>query len=153
MPGGREIAFLGLFQHAHDYSLVTSQNPARPGETLIGYLTGLPGTNPPVPTGEAAPSSPPAIVPQFTMRGVPGWDIYTIRLGNLDTNNPIEVTPSFLGLVPGLAGVFQVNFTVPLAWSGGSTWLNLTRDRWGGMFSGGRPIINSSAPVFLPITQ
>jgi hypothetical protein len=31
---------LGIFQHWPDYSLVTEDNPARPGEILITYLTG-----------------------------------------------------------------------------------------------------------------
>lgn len=35
--------FFGVFQHADDYSLVTAQNPARRGEAIIAYLTGLPG--------------------------------------------------------------------------------------------------------------
>lgn len=55
---------LAAFQHAADYSLVTEQNPAHPGEVLVGYLTGLPGTDPTVPTGEASPFSPLAVVPQ-----------------------------------------------------------------------------------------
>ena len=33
---------VGLFQHAHNNSLVTSDNPARAGEVVVAYLTGLP---------------------------------------------------------------------------------------------------------------
>lgn len=50
-----QVGNLGAVQHASDFSLVTEQNPARPGEVLVGYLTGLPVTQPTVPTGEAAP--------------------------------------------------------------------------------------------------
>jgi uncharacterized protein (TIGR03437 family) len=48
----------GAFQHASDYSVVTDANPAHAGETVIGYLTGLAGTVPVVPTGQASPFSP-----------------------------------------------------------------------------------------------
>jgi len=45
----------GIFQHGTDYSLVTKDNPAKPGEILVTYLTGTPSSldfN--VPTGEPA---------------------------------------------------------------------------------------------------
>ena len=54
----------GIFQHGSDYSLVTTVNPARVGETIVGYATGLEPPNPPVPAGEATPLSPLYFVPQ-----------------------------------------------------------------------------------------
>jgi len=54
----------GAFQHATDYSAITPANPAKPSETVVGYLTGLGVTMPAVPTGQASPYSPLAIVPQ-----------------------------------------------------------------------------------------
>lgn len=119
----------GVFQHAADYSLVTPENPARPGEELIGYATGLVGSLPRVPTGEAAPFSPLAIV--LEQMTAPGFneDYYRLRL----TDNPnrptqtLEIRPAFLGMAPGLAGVYQVNFRVPESWPGGSTWVRLYR--------------------------
>jgi uncharacterized protein (TIGR03437 family) len=54
----------GALQHAADFSLVTAANPAHAGETEIGYLTGLAGTEPVVPAGQASPYSPLAVVPQ-----------------------------------------------------------------------------------------
>jgi uncharacterized protein (TIGR03437 family) len=51
----------GLFVHSGDGSLVTDENPAREGETISAFLTGMrTETDPPVATGEPAPSSPPA---------------------------------------------------------------------------------------------
>jgi uncharacterized protein (TIGR03437 family) len=91
----------GAFQHASDYSVVTVENPARPGETIIGYLTGLAGTTPVVPTGQASPFSPLAIVPQSP---VPRLNQYTVFPGT--------ATIGFLGLAPGLVGVYQLNFTL-----------------------------------------
>ena len=45
-------------QHNADYSLVSSTNPAKPGEYLIIYLVGMGPTNPSVPTGAPAPGLP-----------------------------------------------------------------------------------------------
>ena len=94
----------GAFQHATDYSSVTIANPAHGGETIIGYLTGLPRTVPVVPTGQASPFSPLAVVPQTIPISTSFVDLYTVR--------PSAVT-NFLGLAPGLVGVYQVNFILP----------------------------------------
>ena len=59
----------GIFQHSRDYSLVTQANPATAGETIVAYLTGLPTAQPPVPTGQATPSSPLSVVPQEPASG------------------------------------------------------------------------------------
>jgi uncharacterized protein (TIGR03437 family) len=91
-------------QHA-DYSLVTANHPAHAGETLMVYLTGMHGTTPEVPTGEAAPFDPLAVVPQIEQVAVA--DIVRISFAG------IEVQPQFAGLVPGMAGVYQINFVVP----------------------------------------
>ena len=34
-----------ISQHSGDYSLVTEENPAKPGETVIAFLTGIPAAN------------------------------------------------------------------------------------------------------------
>jgi len=77
--------------------LNTATAPASSGDTLEIYCAGLGGVNPAVPDGSAAPASPPA-----------------------RTINPVTVTiggqsaaVSFAGLVPGFAGLYQVNVTVP----------------------------------------
>jgi len=139
---------LGIFQHAADYSLVTTDNPARPGETIIGYLTGVPvRTVPEVPTGEAAPLSPLSLVPRIleppTFRGSDGY--FTVRFGS------VSVVPTFFGLAPGLAGVFQLNFTVPSSGNQGSVRVVLNRQRYP-IFSIGLESIDST-PVLLPIAQ
>lgn len=89
-------------------------NPAQVGEALATYGTGLGATNPAVAAGTGAPSSPPArtvVTPR-------------VVIGNRDA------TVTFSGLVPGLAGVYQVNIIVPpgltpglqgIAWIVGNT--------------------------------
>ena len=76
---------------------VTSASPARPGETLVVYLTGLGQVNGSVATGQAAPFSTltPVLAP------------VAVEFGDR------SVTPFFAGLTPGLVGVDQVNVVVP----------------------------------------
>ncbi|MCH7978677.1 MAG: hypothetical protein IH935_06830 [Acidobacteria bacterium] len=71
--------------------------PAQPGGVVSIYTTGLGATNPPVPSGEAAPADPLARV--------------EIPVTALIGGNPATV--SFAGLAPGFVGVFQVNVEVP----------------------------------------
>jgi uncharacterized protein (TIGR03437 family) len=89
---GRIIA-----QHA-DFTLVDSTKPAKAGETIILYLTGLGATNPAVASGQPAPSSPaPATVtipPTVTLDGQPANFV-------------------FAGLTPGGVGLYQINLTIP----------------------------------------
>ncbi|MBS1824718.1 MAG: hypothetical protein JST93_05320 [Acidobacteria bacterium] len=141
----------GVFQHASDFSLVTAENPARPGETIIAYLTGIPvRTVPEVPTGEPSPSSPPALVPRVLEPiTFPRSEAYfTMRFVG-PTRAP-EVAPGFLGLAPGLAGVFQANFTVPSTVELGLIRLFFVRHRWVGL-GGSSPETIQSTQVFIPI--
>lgn len=76
---------------------MSSASPARPGEALVIYLTGLGQVRGYVATGQAAPSSPLAAVVAPV----------EVDLGNR------ALTPFFAGLTPGLVGVSQVNVMVP----------------------------------------
>jgi uncharacterized protein (TIGR03437 family) len=72
-------------------------HPAKAGETLEIYGTGLGKTDPMVIAGVASPASPPArslFMPNVIIGDAPA-------------------TVTFAGLVPGLAGVYQVNAVVP----------------------------------------
>lgn len=95
----------GVFQHASDYTLVTPDNPASPGESLIGYATGLPTPSPAVPTGQAVPLSPLYPVPQ-TAEGLTGTTL------NLLVQDNVPLSVGFMGLAPGEVGVYQINFTL-----------------------------------------
>lgn len=124
---------LGAFQHSADFSLVTEQNPAHTGEVLVGYLTGLPGTQPVVPTGEAAPFSPLAVVPQPNTTTL--VDQFAILLNGTVIANSCSVVDApcqasnilFLGLTPGIVGVYQVNFVVPSSTGTGDMTIQLQR--------------------------
>ena len=87
----------GIVQHSADDSLVTPANPARRGEVLVGYATGLGSVSVPVETGHAV--DPGRVAVAQTPRDV------------LISGTKAEVY--FEGLAPALVGVFQINFRVP----------------------------------------
>jgi uncharacterized protein (TIGR03437 family) len=92
----------GAILHA-DYSLVSATSPAKMGETVQLFLTGLGAVRPAVTAGTAAPSAQP-----FATVVVP-VDVF------IDDNNgnSTQASVAYQGLAPGLAGLYQVNFTVP----------------------------------------
>lgn len=91
LPDGTLIA-----QHA-DGSLVSAMSPATAGEYLVSYLAGLGDTNVPVQSGGPSPSSPLA-EPQNSL---------TLTI------NGTQYPTAFVGLTPGLVGLYQMNFQVP----------------------------------------
>jgi uncharacterized protein (TIGR03437 family) len=92
-PDGHVIA-----QHGADSSYVTASHPAKPGEVLVIYLSGMGPTNPSVKSGAPAPGSEP--LARVTVAPVVTLD------GN-------AATVQFAGLSPGFVGLYQVNFQVP----------------------------------------
>ena len=96
VPGVDENFATGalIAQHGADYSLVTTTNPAHPGEVLIMYLEGMGATNPPVLSGTPAPFAPAIAQPTVSVGGQ-------------------NAAIAYAGLTPGDVGVYQINFTVP----------------------------------------
>lgn len=95
------LAFAGETQGAvviaNTAALASVARPARPGEYISIFCTGLgPVTNQP-PTGFAAPSAPLSRTLSTPM----------VRIGNVDC------TPQFSGLAPGFLGLYQVDAQVP----------------------------------------
>jgi uncharacterized protein (TIGR03437 family) len=78
-------------------NLAGANNPAHAGDILELYCTGLGDTNPRTVAGFPATASPLL------------WAIDTVTL----TVGGVNVPVSFYGLTPGLAGLFQVNATLP----------------------------------------
>lgn len=100
-----------LAQHTNG-TLVSTSNPAKPGEVLVVYVLGMGATNPAVTSGQQAPSSPLARVataPTLTVNG----EMAAI---------------AFAGLTPGSIGLYQINFTVPNDTSSGDQDLVLTQN-------------------------
>ena len=75
--------------------------PARPGDVLVIYATGLGPVAPEVQTGVAAPADPLA-------RAV---DVPIVNFGRLAFGPWAD--PLFTGMTPGFVGLFQINVVVP----------------------------------------
>ena len=92
-------------QHSSDYSLVTPSNPARKGEVIVIYLTGLGAVSQPVGSGVAAtgadPIAPSGCQPPFTSVG----------------------TTLYAGLTPGYVGLYQMNVQISDATPSGNAGL------------------------------
>jgi hypothetical protein len=111
-----------IAQHASDYSLVTTQNPAHAGEIIIAYANDFFTVWPPPPIGFAVP-----LQPLFQPSGSPpaAYGLYLqdypvpiepicggcFPSGSF-TGTPALQTP-FQGLAPTLIGIEQINFVVP----------------------------------------
>jgi len=98
-----------------DYSPVTAANPAKAGEILFLYATGLGTVTPSVSDGVAAPSNPLSNV-----------DDQNLSVDIFDQNfNVTYANTVFSGLAPGLAAIYQVNFTVPSGVASGVAYLEV----------------------------
>jgi uncharacterized protein (TIGR03437 family) len=108
----------GAIQHGADFSLVTSANPAKAGETVVAYCTGLGAVSPAVTAGSAAPSSPAAQVGP----GLVGISIID-SAGNYFALPDASVT--FAGLTPTVGGLYQINFVMPSGMASGTASLEV----------------------------
>ena len=104
-PGG-----IGQAAALHpDFSLVTTARPAQIGETIAVYLTGLGDVTPPVADGAIGPSNPPSLTTNNISAFVGGK----------------AATVAYAGLAPQLAGLYQVNITIPAGVSAGDNTLDI----------------------------
>jgi uncharacterized protein (TIGR03437 family) len=95
--GGIGVAALLDFPAAGGYYIVSNDNPAHPGDTVALYLTGLGAPYPSNPAGAPGPVDGSGLVEQI------GVSVGGTSVG----------TPSYAGLAPGLAGLYQINFKIP----------------------------------------
>lgn len=95
-----------------DFSLITEENPAAPGDALAVYATGLGAGNPAVETGELPTGDPLSVTTAIPV----------VTIGGMSA----EVAASVMA--PGFAGVQQVNVIVPEGAPSGSQELQFTVD-------------------------
>ena len=98
-----------------DNSLVTQNNPAKAGETLVLYVTGLGAVTPAVSDGAPAPSD--------TLSKVNDQNLI-VEIQDQQFNFH-GATISFAGLTPGFAGLYQINFVMPTGVASGLGWVNV----------------------------
>jgi uncharacterized protein (TIGR03437 family) len=91
-----------------DFSLVSGDAPANAGETLVAYVNGLGFVDPPIDAGVAAGD------------GGNGGPLEIARLQPFAFIGGQPGDVQFAGLAPGMAGLFQVNFTVPVGLDDGN---------------------------------
>jgi uncharacterized protein (TIGR03437 family) len=101
----------GIVVHSADWTLVTRDKPATPGEILTFYATGLGAVNGPVMTGEPAPMMP-----------LPLRDDSLLTVA-VDSRVQRVL---YAGLAPGFIGVYQINFVFDPAAGAGPNTLTLT---------------------------
>ena len=93
-----------------DNSLVTSAHPAQIGETIAVYVTGLGAVTPTVSDGAPGPSDPLSSTS----------NTITVTIGG------VTATTTFVGLAPGLVGLYQINFQVPTGVASGNALMTLS---------------------------
>ena len=103
-----------VFRANDNYSLVTLSNPIHPKDILVIIATGMGLTSPQPPTGDVAPSNPPAVV----------TEVPVVTLGG------VSLDVLYAGLAPGEVGVYQVNVAVPW-WASAGMQVQLTINQGG----------------------
>ncbi len=120
-----------IAQHVSAYRLVTRDDPARPGEWIAAYGSNFGNVSMPPPTGFAAPLD--RLSPLDSGRDFP-WQYSVILQGAGAASVPVSVSYNFIGLAPGMVGVYQINFKTPDSASAPDTQLSLSRSRNCGFF-------------------
>jgi len=103
----------GVYAAAVDANLgtiVTPSTPAQPGDTIEVFTTGLGIVSPPVPDGAAPPNSPLS---------------YTYNTIAADVDG-VAANVGFAGLAPSLAGLYQINVTIPSTTAAGDHFLDIS---------------------------
>ena len=108
-PGGTGY---GAILHV-DYSLVSTDQPAKAGETVLIYLTGLGDVSPAVPEGTAAPSSPTSSV------------VNPLKVYFAGSGTSVQGAVGYAGLAPGFAGLYQINAQIPAALPSGDYYVEI----------------------------
>jgi uncharacterized protein (TIGR03437 family) len=96
--------------HPATGSIVTPDNPAAPGETIEVFVSGLGIVFPTVPDGAAPPLDPLSYTTNTIAAAISG----------------APATVTFAGLAPQLAGLYQVNVTIPATAAAGENTLNIS---------------------------
>jgi uncharacterized protein (TIGR03437 family) len=89
-------------------SIITASNPVQAGETIALYVTGLGTVTPGVADGAVGPSTPPLSTSDLFNSGNLEVDFNDYGTGESGVG-----TITYAGLAPTLAGLYQINVTLP----------------------------------------
>ena len=92
-----------------DGTLVNAKNPAQIGETVLVFVTGLGAVSPTIVDGDAGPTTQLAQATNTIAAYIGG----------------VQATVSYAGLAPQLAGLYQINLTVPAGVTAGDNNLDI----------------------------
>jgi uncharacterized protein (TIGR03437 family) len=92
-----------------DGSLVTLENPAKPGDAIVIYCTGLGAVDQPLEDSAMTPDS----------------SLFSVVNPVSVTFNGVPIAPFFAGLTPKFTGLYQVNVVVPNDIKTGSVQLSI----------------------------
>jgi uncharacterized protein (TIGR03437 family) len=92
-----------------DGTLVNAKNPAQIGETVSVFVTGLGAVSPTIADGDAGPTNPLANTAGTIAAYIGG----------------VQATVAYAGLAPQLAGLYQINLTVPAGLTAGDNNLDI----------------------------
>lgn len=95
-----------------------SSKPAKRGDVLTIFAIGLGPTSPAVAAGQPAPAAEPLARLTSTPTAVFG-----LQLGGFGVN--VNATPSYAGLAPYFAGLYQINVAVPASCPFGTVQVSL----------------------------
>lgn len=93
--------------HAATGQLVTPANPAQGGETIVLYVTGMGTVSPAIQDGAVGPSSPLSYSDLFDAGNL------AVYFNDYTTGGSAAGNVLYAGLVPTLAGLYQINVQVP----------------------------------------
>lgn len=106
----------GAVLHAKDGTLVSTANPARAGEYIEVFLTGLGKGTPAVADGALGPSDQLSSSDEWT-----GGNLFAFFNDYTSATLAVPAIIQYAGLAPGLAGLFQMNVQVPSELTAGDT--------------------------------
>ncbi|HEY4087051.1 MAG TPA: hypothetical protein VGM43_13985 [Bryobacteraceae bacterium] len=93
--------------HASNGSVITASNPVQPGETISLYVTGLGTVTPTVADGAVGPS------PTLSYSDLFNAGNLAVYFNDFNTGDSGVGTVTYAGLAPTLAGLYQINVTLP----------------------------------------
>jgi uncharacterized protein (TIGR03437 family) len=93
--------------------------PAKPGDILTIYAIGLGPTNPAVAAGQPAPDGIEAPLARSTVTPA-------VSFSNFSSGTGLSATPSYAGLSPHFAGLYQINAAIPADCPTGTVYVWLT---------------------------